>query len=357
MADLETYYKDLVGGRRKGLADRLLLALLAVFASAYAFFMRLRSLAYACGLFPVRRLGKPVISVGNIVAGGAGKTPTVATLARLLMARGKRVAVLSRGYGGSLAGAIRIVSDGNSILASAVEAGDEPYLLATSIPGLMVVVGADRYRSGKMAEEQLDPDVFILDDGFQHLRLHRDLNILLLDGGSPFGNGRTFPAGLLREPLSALQRADLVVFTRCADGMIPAAGAALEKPFCCASHVLTGAIPLPEGKAQPFSRLTGKGLAFAGIADPAAFFDALEREGLSIIATLSFSDHAGYGEEEIAALCRLKDASRASYLITTEKDAVKLSPYLDKLGPVYAAVLEVRFRDEGMVAARLEKLL
>lgn len=358
MADLETYYKELVTGTRRGIIAQLLLAFLTPFSLIYALLMRLRRATYASGLFPVRCLGKPVISVGNIVAGGTGKTPTVATLAHLLMARGKKVAVLSRGYGGSLAGDIRIVSDGKTLQATAEEAGDEPYLLAASIPGLMVVVGADRYRAGRLAEDRLNPDIFILDDGFQHLRLHRDLNILLLDSRSPFGNGRTFPAGLLREPKSALQRADIVIFTRCVEGDPLNAGVAIDKPCCRASHVLTGVVPLPGGQAQTFAHLAGKkGLAFAGIADPAAFFDALEKEGLSIIATLAFADHAGYGEDEIAAICRLKEASRASYIVTTEKDAVKLASCLDRLGPVYAAALEVRFLDEGVVMTQLEKLL
>ena len=184
--------------------------------------MRLRALFYEIGIFRVKRLPLPVISVGNITMGGTGKTPTVILIARELMARGKRVAVLTRGYGGSLEGETRIVSDGEKLFLSPAEAGDEPCLLASSLPGLMVVMGSDRYRAGCLALKELSPDCFILDDGFQHQRLGRDLDILLLDGTAPFNNGWTLPAGFLREPISAVSRADLVILTRCTEADITA---------------------------------------------------------------------------------------------------------------------------------------
>jgi tetraacyldisaccharide 4'-kinase len=316
---------------------------------------RLRQLAYAVGLLRSFRLPKPVVAVGNLTVGGTGKTPMTLYLARWFMKRGKRVAVLSRGYGGSLEGAIRIVADGNTILLSPRESGDEPYLLAASLPGVMVVIGADRYRAGRHALERLEPDIFILDDGFQHLRLKRDLNLLLLDCVKPFGNGRTLPAGTLREPAAAACRADLVVFTRC-NGHEPAGVTA--KPWCSASHRLTGALPLAGGMPQAFRTLQSlRGIAFAGIADPASFFESLEREGVHPVATLDFPDHCKYGEPEIAALCRLKENSRADYLITTEKDAVKLTSHGERLGTVYAAGLQLNFADAGPLEEALEKLL
>jgi tetraacyldisaccharide 4'-kinase len=351
----EAYFRDLVEGRRRGVADRMLLALLTVISFPYSLILRLRALAYKTGVLRSYRLPRPVVAVGNLTVGGTGKTPMTTYLARWFMARGKRVAVLSRGYGGSLEGSIRIVSDGNSILLSPGESGDEPYLLATSLPGLIVVIGADRYRAGLLAQERLNPDIYILDDGFQHLRLKRDLNILLLDRARPFGNGLTLPAGMLRESKSAVGRADLVIYTRC-DGCEPSDRAG--KPFCAASHRLTGVTPAAGGAQLPFADFARKrATAFAGIADPASFFDALEREGVVLVATLAFPDHTLYCEEEIAAICRLRDASRSDCLITTGKDAVKLGPYLERLGMVYAAVLEIDFADEGPLTAALEKLL
>lgn len=295
--------------------------------------------------------------MGNIVAGGTGKTPTVAWLARRLMTRGKRVAVLSRGYGGTFAGAVHVVSDGSSICATPEEAGDEPLLLAHSIPGLIVVVGADRHQAGLVAQECCNPDIFILDDGFQHMGLYRDLNVLLLDCQRPLANGRTFPAGLLREPKAAHRRADLILLTRCKDDQSASLPFTTDSPVCCSSHELSGYVPLNGGEMRPFSDLEGKrGLAFAGIADPDAFFSSLETVGVHPVATLAFSDHICYDDPEIAALCRLVAASRSEYLITTEKDAVKLHSHISRLGNVYMAPLELRFSDPQIMEAQLDTL-
>jgi tetraacyldisaccharide 4'-kinase len=352
---LTHYFRELWDGNRRTPLDRLLLSALTPLSFSYAALLSLRAAAYAAGIFRSYRLPKPVVAVGNITIGGTGKTPMTAYLARWFMERGKRVVVLSRGYGRANEEDIRIVADGSDVFLSPEEAGDEPYLLATSHPGLQVVIGADRYQAGCLALERFDPDIFILDDGFQHLGLKRDLNILLLDCRMPFGNGRTLPAGTLREPVSAANRADLVLFTRC-NGHEPAH--VTDKPWCAASHRLTGALPLAGGEPVPFFSLEkAGGLAFAGIADPASFFESLEREKVHLSATVALPDHCKYGEPEIAAILRLKEASRADYLITTEKDAVKIKPYRERLGIVYAAGLELRFADAGPLEAALEKLL
>ncbi|HBG05004.1 MAG: tetraacyldisaccharide 4'-kinase [Geobacteraceae bacterium GWC2_58_44] len=352
----ELYYRELVDGKRQGLPDRLLLGLLKLLAVAYGGLLRLRGSAYRLGWLGSYRLPVPVISVGNIVLGGTGKTPMVVWLAGYLMARGKRVAVISRGYGGSAEGELRIVSDGRRMLLSPEQAGDEPYLLAQKVPGLMVVIGADRYQAGLLALKELNPDIFILDDGFQHLRLRRDLNILLLDAAKPFGNGRTLPAGYLREPISAAERADLVVYTRCATGARP--DLFPGKPSCWTSHKLSGMMPLGGGSHTGFEMAKGARVtAFSGIADPGAFFDLLEQEGIRLTATLAFPDHASYGDEEISAICRLKDASRSTLLITTEKDAVKLIPFMERLATCFVTVLEIDSDDSAPLRAVLEKLL
>ena len=354
----ETYYTQLVAGERRRLADRLLLGLLKVCAVLYAGVMRLRAAAYACGLLPVKRLPVPVISVGNITMGGTGKTPTVLLIARALMARGRRVAVLTRGYGGSLEGQTRIVSDGNSLLLSPAEAGDEPCLLAASLPGLMVVMGTDRYRAGCLALKVLSADCFILDDGFQHQRLDRDLDILLLDGTVPFKNGWTLPAGFLREPPSAVSRADLVILTRCSAADSLADFLPLQMPVCRSSHTLTGYTTLSGGEVRPFTELAGKRIvAFCGIADPASFFDGVEACGVSLVATLALPDHCGYGAREMEALGRLKQQYRADCLITTAKDAVKLVPYAGIIGDCFVAQLELTLNDPEPLTAALNQLV
>jgi tetraacyldisaccharide 4'-kinase len=218
----------------------------------------------------------------------------------------------------------------------------------------MVVIGHDRYEAGRVAERELHPDLFLLDDGFQHLRLQRDLNILLLDGRNPFGNGLTLPAGLLREPRSALGRADLVVLTRCAAAGVPPAGLPPGVPILRAGHRLVGVIPLPGGACRPFSELSGERvLAFAGIADPSGFFEALTSEGVDVVWTRAFPDHAGYGEAAIDELCRLRDDVGATCLVTTAKDAVKLEAYSERLGPVMVARLELELYDRTVLEQAL----
>jgi len=419
MAGGERFWREMAAGRERKVGGTLLKAMLWPFSLVYANIMRLRALAYRHGALRVNRLPRPVIAVGNLTVGGTGKTPMVALLCRDLMERGKRVTVLSRGYGGTVRKEPRIVSDGRTLFLSPAEAGDEPYMLAAAIPGLAVVIGSDRHRAGLFALEHLAPDIFILDDGFQHLRLWRDLNILLVDSSSPFGNGLTLPAGLLREPVGAMKRANLVVLTRCdekapllslisanlskndldfpppfqgegrggdgVDGRIsvvhqnlphphpnlPLEGEGTKSsklaltplsldgpPFCRAEHRLTGVTPIGGGTLEPFAALAGKrGLAFAGIADPSGFFDALGLAGVNLVARLSLPDHCSYGEKELVAICREREINNADFLITTAKDGVKLAPHLARLGGTYVAQMEMRMLDPGPLQAAIEKLL
>lgn len=322
----------------------------------YALVLRARALLYQAGVLPSFSLGKPVIAVGNLSVGGTGKTPVAILLARLLLARGKRVALLSRGFGGPEDGRVRVVSDGRRVLLAPPEAADEPVLIARSVPGLVVVTGRDRCRAGLHALEQFHPDVFIMDDGFQHLRLRRDLNILLLDARTPFGNGHTLPAGLLREPPSAAKRADLVILTRAETTSdcpsIPGI------PCCRSSHRLTGIVPLEGGSSASFALLAGrKGIAFAGIGDPSSFFAALRKQGLAIVSSLAFRDHCRYQEGEVEEILGELRTTGADYLITTEKDAVKLAERGGFAVDCYAALLEIEILDPGVLEKSIEKLL
>jgi tetraacyldisaccharide 4'-kinase len=353
---LRHYFRNLVEGKRRGLGASVLLTLLGILSIPYGIVMRLRAFTYKLGVFRTYRLPKPVISVGNLTVGGTGKTPVVALIAKYCLDRGGRVAVLSRGYGGLYEGKSGIVSDGQNILMTSFEAGDEPYMLAEKIPGLIVVVGANRYKAGLYAVEHLNPDIFILDDGFQHMRLHRDLNILLLDNVRPFGNGRVFPAGLLREPVAAAKRANFIIYTRC--GEIDPSEHFPGIPYCGAAHELVGVVSPANSQAQPFSILSHlRGVAFAGIADPASFFSMLEEAGLDISNKLSFPDHCEYGGQEIRKILAARKSVGADYLITTQKDKVKLSSFKQELGDLYTACLEVRIPHQDNLTDKLEKLL
>lgn len=354
----EAYFKKLVEGRNLTVVDSLVLFCLIQLSYLYSLGMLMRGFLYRTGVFSSYSLPKPVISVGNLVVGGTGKTPMTLWIARYLLAAGKRVAVITRGYGGKLEGRIAVVSDGASRLLSAEDAGDEPALLADLLPGLIVVMGSDRYRAGCLAMERFNPDVFILDDGFQHLRLKRDLDILLLDAEKPLGNGSVFPAGTLREPASAANRADVAVFTRCDVNCFPAAMGRDKAIQIRATHKLTGFRRTVSGDLSDFSEIAAqRGIAFAGIADPDRFFTSLETAGLKIAATLTFPDHTEYGESEVAALAKLRLSTRAEYLITTAKDAVKLGSCLDGKIPFYIAVLDIEFYDKEPFEKALDRLL
>jgi tetraacyldisaccharide 4'-kinase len=320
--------------------------------------MRWRAAAYRAGLLRSHRLARPVITVGNLTVGGTGKTPLTAWLANWLADRGRRVAILSRGYGGSREGEFHLVADQGRLLMTPAEAGDEPCLLAGLAPAALVAIGADRVAAGRRLIEEHRPDILLLDDGFQHLRLHRDLNILLLDCQRPFGNGLTLPAGLLREPADAIGRADLVVFTRCSSGSPPAQLLLAGLPWCRAEHRLSGYRDLAGGPRLSFAELAGRrGVAAAGIAVPGAFFSALAASGLDLVATLPLPDHCRYGIGELAALRELVAAKGAEYLLVTAKDAVKLGTGAGLPCPVYQADLELAFPDSRPLTGLLEKLL
>ena len=338
----ETYWRELVSGRRCGSVDRLLLLGLRVVALLYGGLLRCRARGYRTGFLRSRNLDRPVISVGNLAVGGTGKTPLTMLLARLLAGQGRRVAILSRGYGGSYGGRPRIASDGRSILMTAGEAGDEPLLLARELPGVAVVVGHDRYEAGRLAERELDPDVFLLDDGFQHLGLRRDLDILLLDGRNPFESGRVLPAGLLREPAPAARRADLIVLSRCGEGEPLPAALPAGVPVLASRHLLTGVTPVEGGECRPLSYLYGEQVfAFAGIAEPQRFFAGLAEAGVPLVGSLSLPDHARYDQGRVEGLRRLFRGTGATCFVTTAKDAVKLEPWRKILGRVWVARLEL----------------
>jgi len=352
------WWRGVADGSTRGVASLAMTLILAPFALLYGMVLRIRAFLYKSGALTTHKLPCPVISIGNITVGGTGKTPATILVARKLQERGYRVAVLSRGYGGSLEGQIAVVSDGNSLLLGPEQAGDEPCLLARSLPGLMmVVIGADRYQAGLMALEQLKPDILLLDDGFQHIRLHRDLNILLLDATRPFGNGWTLPLGLLREPRTAMKRAELVLFTRCCpEQVVPDLGL----PCSCSEHHLTGFNRLETGEELPLERLQqGRVVAFAGIADPAAFFDGLRVLGVTLGATLALPDHAGYGAGQLTLLERCIAEYKPDWLLTTGKDGVKLAdcdlPWKHKL---VTTRLELKLADNGqLLQSALDKLL
>lgn len=263
-----------------------------------------------------KRLRRPVISIGNIAAGGRGKTPFTATVARLLLDMGEVPAILSRGYArtdpsdGSV-----VVRDREGIRADVARSGDEPFMLARQLEGAIVVSGTDRYLSGRLAEHHLGATVHLLDDGFQHFQLDRDADIVLVNRADLNG-ARTLPSGRLREPPDVLIAADAIV-TLDPDVAIDTPHAATFR----ATRVTGGAVfEGHERPVPPRSRV----LAFAGIADPEAFFEAVKRAGWDVAATQTFRDHHPFSRRDVAGLFDRAKATGAAALVTTEKDFVRL---------------------------------
>jgi tetraacyldisaccharide 4'-kinase len=270
-----------------------------------------------------RRLRRPVISVGNLSVGGTGKTPLVALLAEWLLARGERPAILSRGYGRAVTpDGVVVVSTGTEILADLDHAGDEPLMLAQGIPGAIVAVCEDRYLAGALAERRLGATVHLLDDGFQHVQLARDLDILVTSAGE-IRNGRVLPFGRLRESSDAAARADLVVVL---DADV--AGARAEAWVLGISQAVGGQRRIPGADRTDASGAAGAGavVAVAGIGNPQQFFDALGAAGWQVARTLAFSDHHRYRKRDVERIRTAVADAGARGVVTTEKDAVRFQP-------------------------------
>jgi tetraacyldisaccharide 4'-kinase len=300
-------------------------------AKLYEGGVRLRAWLYECGWREVNQLPAPVISVGNLTIGGTGKTPCVAWLANWLQAEGHAVAILSRGYKRASTGRVE-VSDGKVLLCDAATAGDEPYLLAQSCPGVRVIVDQDRYAAGRWLAERAHVSVFLLDDGFQHLRLWRDLNLLLVDATDDLARAQMIPFGRLREPLTALRRADAVIVTRADQSFDQTAlettlqrYARAQTPIFYAHHALTHLCRLGFDETYEVTALAGQPVAaFSGIARPERFLNDLARLGLQIVWQHSFEDHHRYTQEEFESIVTAAKQAGAVALLTTEKDAANL---------------------------------
>lgn len=308
------------------------------FSPIYGGLMRIREAAYRKGYLFTGRLPCPVVSVGNLSLGGTGKTPHVISIARWLIARGRKPAIISRGYGGKAGKGPLAVSDGRSILVSPEVGGDEPWMMAENLPGVPVIAGSDRYASGLLAVERFGSDAVILDDGFQHMGLARDVDLVLLPARDPFQGGRVFPGGPLREPVSALGRATAVIITKAEHpSEVELARETVHRSFPAlpvfSSEFLASGLVTMEGESLPVSFLSDSSvLAFSGIADPGPFLSCLERLGARVAGSRAFPDHHPYFPSDIEALVNEARTKGADRLVTTAKDRVKLAPLLKKMG-------------------------
>lgn len=317
------------------------------FAPFYSAVMALRANLYSKGMLRRHHLGVPVVSVGNLTMGGTGKTPMVIYLARLLAER--NVAIVSRGYRGKADGKVNVVSDGSAVLLDARQAGDEPYLMASLLPGVPVITAKKRALGGYYGVEKLGAKVILLDDGFQHQAVQRDLDVVLFKVDSFLGNNRVFPGGDMREPLSALGRAHCFVLTcvdrenkERAEAFRQALGRRFPETPVFYSEYRPVCLVDIAGKEYPLALLAAKEVgAFCGLAQPDYFEKSLDQAGMVVNKVAVYPDHHLYSGKQIAALVdTCKRTSQVEALVTTEKDLVKLKGIRADL-PLYALRMDV----------------
>ncbi len=298
--------------------------------------------AYRWGVFPSRKLDCRVISVGNLTLGGTGKTPFVMMIAETLRGNGFKPAILTRGYGGKSGELVNVVCDGKQTLLSPEWVGDEAVMMSEKLKNVPVLTGPDRYQTGQYALDHFWVDTLVLDDGFQHLALNRDLDILLFDYFRPLGNGHLFPAGELREPASETRRADIVCFTHYSGGSINFDPRLLNSIPQIKTHFrLDSIIRMDDEEALDMEILKNEPVAaFCGIARPEGFRKILLDSQIQLKFFKSFPDHHPYTSQDIKELesCAVKEGAR--FLLASEKDAVKLKKMKFAL-PFFKVVIEL----------------
>ncbi len=324
------------------------------FSPFYSALMRLREYLYLKGLFKVTYFDVPVVSVGNLTLGGTGKTPLVQYIARLLQENGKYPGIISRGYGGAVKEPINIVSDGETLLLDADTAGDEPRLLAETLPGVQVFTGVKRkYPAARAVKNGCN--VLLLDDGFQHMAVGRDLDLILFNADTLAGNSRVFPGGDLREPVRALNRCHGFVITGTNDDNRERATRFAEllqerfsgRPVFLGNYKASSLVAYNEGSlvVKDYEVLNNKNVfGFCGIARPDGFEKSLVDFGLELVGFQHFSDHQKYNGQLIRKIVDIAKKNDASALVVTEKDLVKLRG-LDLELPLYGLRMQVQLEE------------
>ncbi len=323
------------------------------FSPIYSAVMKSREALYRKGIKKSYSLNVPVISVGNLTMGGTGKTPFVAYIASKLLAKGLKPAIISRGYGGAAENKVNVVSDGTKVYLDAKAAGDEPCFLAHSLKGVHVLTGIVRILPCRYAAEKTTCDILILDDGFQHMAVQRDLDLVLFSAASLAGNSRVFPGGDLREPISALNRCNAFIITGITNELHERATkfkAILldrfpETPVFFSSYEAKQVQSLTDKNTHELSALPAPLFAFCGIGQPKLFEKSLSDQGLELSGFMPLKDHQAFTPSLLKKINMKADNSGAKAIITTEKDLVKIRKEDFKL-PVFSLQMEVKPDEE-----------
>lgn len=358
---LEAYLYDLVHQKKHTFWGKCLLMVLRFFSWIYGLGVWFKQSFYAWGLIQPHVLPCLVISLGNITVGGTGKTPTAQKLAEVIRNMGYNVAILNRGYRAQYDGDVGLVSDGRRIYMTVNEAGDEAYLLAKSVPGVSVVIGRNRFKSGEFAFDKLKADVLILDDGYQHWQLHRDLDIVLIDSLNRFGNSFLLPRGTLREPLVNLKRAHAFLLTKVDQSKEEDRRAIKEVLHKYHPEALVvESVHHPQSFIEieewykgvrpqhvPLEQLRHKKvLAISAIGNPASFEQTISDLGAYVEDKVRYPDHHNYSMVEMQYILSKAEELEVDAMVTTEKDAVKIPSefiYSNRNMPFYVLGIEVKF--------------
>ncbi len=342
-------YRELISGQNRGVAASALRVLLRIPAFLYAFVVAVRNLLYSKGCLKTHRADAVVISIGNITTGGTGKTPMVIWLCKQL---NQKCAILTRGY------------------KSTQSSGDEPAILAENCPNAQVIINSDRVAGAAEATKKFNAKILVLDDGLQHRRLHRDIDIVTIDATVPFGYGKLLPAGSLREPITALKRAHAVIITR-SDLISTEKLNAIEQKLLSVNDrlIIAKATHNPktaktiDGRQITLDELKEKKIfAFCAIGNPQAFFDTVTKLGADIVGSKTYNDHYHYSNNEINDICTQAEQLNADLILTTQKDSNKITAsgnkaiaYLEIELDIVAGAEKIRDLIETTLADRIPK--
>ncbi len=357
----QIYYKKLVEGNNLNILDKIVLVFLGFISVLYKIVLKIRDYFYKIGIFKSVKIDIPVISIGNITLGGTGKTSICITLAKMLYGKKLNIAILSRGYKGNREKNFGVVNDGNRILLSQEEAGDEPYLLVKKLPFVKILVGKNRAKSADYAQKNFNSNLIILDDGFQQKKLFSDINIVLLDAKNPFGNYKLFPGGILREPIMKLKKSDIVIITNI--NLVQQYQIIINEvksinPY--AAIFTSQYIPVKitdlaiKAEIKKEDIVNKSILAVTGIANPEYFKEMIEKWLNKKIKIVSYPDHYQFTKNDFKEIKNRAKNYACDLILITEKDAVKFVPLEI---PVYVIEAEMKINEEQRFMEKLSELI